>query len=110
MPITQIDVEELAAKLKLPEAERPLLLDVRNHWEAQIASLPGSVLIPIQELESREDELEALRGRTVVVYCHAGVRSLHGAAFLEAMGISAASLRGGIEAWSLEIDPTVPRY
>ncbi|MFL5321956.1 MAG: rhodanese-like domain-containing protein [Myxococcaceae bacterium] len=95
---------------RLKEPNPPVLLDVRTIREAQIASLPGSVLIPIQEFESREDELEALRGREVVVYCHLGVRSLHGAAWLENLGINASSLRGGIDAWSGEIDPSVPRY
>src|SRR6476620_3580229 len=108
MPITQIDVQQLAAKLKNPNP--PVLLGVRTAREAQIASLPGSVLIPIQEFESREDELQALRGKEVGVYCHLGVRSLHGAAWLENLGIASSSLRGGIDAWSVEIDPTVPRY
>src|SRR4051794_17716080 len=108
MPIAQIDVHALAERLKAPNP--PVLLDVRTVREAEIASLPGSILIPIQEFEAREDELAALRGREVVVYCHLGVRSLHGAAWLENLGISASSLRGGIDAWSLEIDPTVPRY
>lgn len=110
MPIKQIDPAELKALLDGPEAARPVLLDVRTPHEAQLASLPGSVLIPLYELEAREEELEELRGKEVVVYCHHGIRSLHGAAFLELKGISAASLRGGIDLWSLTVDPRVPRY
>lgn len=108
MPIRQVDPRTVAALLK--GEPKPALLDVRTIAEAQLASLPDSLLIPLHELEERADELEALRGREVIVYCHHGVRSLHGAAFLEALGFSAASMSGGIEQWSLEIDPTVPRY
>jgi rhodanese-related sulfurtransferase len=49
-------------------------------------------------------------GAKVVVYCHHGVRSLSGAAILRRAGIDAASLSGGIDAWSLTVDPAVPRY
>ena len=85
------------------------LLDVREPWEAQIASLDGSRLLPLGELAGRLDELP--RERPLVVYCHVGIRSAHAVAFLRAQGFTAASsLAGGIEAWSREIDPTMPRY
>src|SRR5689334_609686 len=97
--VLQISVEELHARM---EAGEPLvLLDVRQPWEHEAAALPGSVLIPLDELTSRADELEVPEGATVVAYCHHGVRSLSAAAILERLGHPGAlSLRGGIDAWS----------
>jgi rhodanese-related sulfurtransferase len=69
------------------------------------------MLVPMQELPERLAELEAFRPATVVVHCHHGMRSLKVARWLRDRGFSrAVSMRGGIEAWSLEIDPAVPRY
>ena len=110
MPVPEITPEELAQKLSGPSESRPQLLDVRTHGEHQLVALPGSQLIPLHEVEDRADELEALRGREVVVYCHHGVRSLSGAAFLQALGLEARSLRGGIDLYSATVDPSLPRY
>ena len=105
----QIDVRQLAAKLQANEAV--YLLDVRQPWEHETAALPGSTLIPLGELPRRAAEIQPPPGALLVVYCHHGVRSLSGAAILEANGIPEAySLAGGIEAWSLLVDPSVPRY
>jgi rhodanese-related sulfurtransferase len=69
------------------------------------------VLIPLPELDERAEELEAFRGRPVVVYCHHGVRSLQVVNWLREQGVEACqSMAGGIDRWSLEIDPSVPRY
>ncbi|HVK11729.1 MAG TPA: rhodanese-like domain-containing protein [Gemmataceae bacterium] len=105
----QIHPKTLATKL---EAGDPVyLLDVRQPWEHEHCRLPNSTLIPLGELPERLAEVEVPAGAAVVVYCHHGVRSLSGAAILEANGFGEAySLAGGIEAWSLFIDPTVPRY
>lgn len=110
MPVPTLSSQVLAEKLRLPEAERPVLLDVRNPEEFALVRLPGSVLIPVHELEEREDELKAFSGKEVVVYCHHGVRSLSGAAFLIARGYNAVSLRGGIDVYSVEVDSSLPRY
>ncbi len=110
MPIQEIDPATLAAQLSGPPESRPVLLDVRFHDEHAYVALPGSVLIPLPELEERADELEAFRGRPVVVYCHHGVRSLHGAAYLHSRGLDAVSLRGGIDLYSRAVDPSLPRY
>ena len=76
-----------------------------------LAALPGSVLVPLDELTERADEIEPPPGALVVAYCHHGVRSLSAAALLDRLGLpGVASLRGGIDAWSREIDPSVPRY
>ncbi|HET9452163.1 MAG TPA: rhodanese-like domain-containing protein [Aggregicoccus sp.] len=110
MPVPEISPTELAQRLRASPAERPALLDVRHPHEHAYVALPDSVLIPLPELEERADELAAFEGRSVVVYCHHGVRSLDGAAFLRARGFDAVSLRGGIELYSLQADPRLPRY
>lgn len=105
----QITVVELARMIAV--GEDVMLLDVRQPWENETAQLPRSTLIPLGELEERVDEVAPPPGTLVVAYCHHGVRSLGAAAFLEQSGIHAvASLAGGIDAWSLQIDPDVPRY
>lgn len=86
-----------------------VLLDVRQPDEYALCALPNSVLIPLGELAGRVDEVPA-DGTPVVVYCHHGVRSLSGAAILRAAGLEALSLAGGIDRWSLSVDPAVPRY
>lgn len=86
------------------------LIDVRKPWEHERASLPGSVLLPLDELVERADEIQPPAGAMVVAYCHRGVRSVSAAVLLERLGIRVASLRGGIDAWSREVDPEVPRY
>jgi rhodanese-related sulfurtransferase len=108
--VPEIDPRELAEKLSGPEELRPALLDVRLPWEHRLAALPGSLLIPLQELAGRASELENLRGREVVVYCHHGQRSLSAAAFLRQRGLDARSLAGGIDRYSASVDPRVPRY
>ncbi len=110
MPVKTISPQQLAEKLGLPEERRPVLLDVRNPEEHAYVHLPGSLLVPLDELAEREDELESLAGREVVVYCHHGIRSLDGAAFLEARGIDAASLAGGIDLYARVVDPSLKRY
>lgn len=98
-------------KARLDRGEKLCFLDVRQPWENQLAQIPGSVLIPLQELPARLDEVKARAGVPIIAYCHAGMRSLNAAAFLEQNGVAGVlSLAGGIEAWSLQIDPSVPRY
>ena len=88
-----------------------LLLDCRTPQEHQAARIPGAVLIPMNDFASRLDELNAFRERPVVVHCHHGRRSLRVAAFLRQQGFGdVRSLAGGIDQWSVAIDPRVPRY
>lgn len=110
MPVPEITPARLAELLSGPAESRPALLDVRFHDEHAYVALPDSLLIPLPELDERAEELEVLRGRPVVVYCHHGVRSLSGAAYLMSLGLEAASLKGGIDQYSLQVDPTLPRY
>ena len=100
----EIRAEDL--KRKLGEV---FLLDVRQPWEHDTARIAGDVLIPMNELPARLAELP--RDKTVVAYCHSGMRSLRVAQFLRQQGFAdALSLSGGIDAWSLSVDPAVPRY
>jgi adenylyltransferase/sulfurtransferase len=87
------------------------LVDVRQPWEHELVHLPGDVLVPLDQLVDRADEIEPPPGALVVAYCHHGIRSLNAAALLERLGHArVASLAGGIDRWSIEIDPSLPRY
>ncbi|MBA4028339.1 MAG: hypothetical protein C0475_04280 [Planctomyces sp.] len=102
------------ARAALAAPNPPILLDVRTPDEHAAARIDGSVLIPLQELEKRLDELEADNGsrrRPIIVHCYAGGRSLKAAALLRASGFAdVRSMAGGIDAWSRAVDPSVPRY
>jgi rhodanese-related sulfurtransferase len=92
-------------------SSRPLLLDCRTSEECSLAKIEGSVLIPMQEITERLSELERWRDKPIIVHCHHGVRSLRVTHFLREKGFSQAqSMKGGIDAWSVEVDPSVPRY
>ena len=107
--VREISVDDLSRRLE--RGEEPLFVDVRQPWEHELARLPGSLLLPLGELPSRAAEVQPAPGQLVVCYCHHGVRSLHGAAVLSAAGVpGVVSLAGGIDAWSEQIDPSVPRY
>ena len=108
-PIPEVQAAELQAALE--RGEELLLLDVRQPEEFARARIEGALLVPLGELEARLGELAAWRGRRVVVTCHHGMRSLRGAEILRQSGFTwIESLAGGIEAWSLTVDPSVPRY
>ena len=94
--------------------EGPILVDCRRPDEWAVARIEGAVLIPLSELDRRADELEGDNGgrsRAVVVHCHHGQRSLRATSTLRAMGFTnVKSMAGGIDLWSVDIDPAVPRY
>ncbi|AVP57891.1 rhodanese-like domain-containing protein [Pulveribacter suum] len=104
---------ELDDWLTRQQGARPLVLDVREPWERQTASVAAQgfelVAIPMGEIPARLQELDP--ERPVACLCHHGARSLRVAAWLAQQGFAeVANLSGGIEAWSLERDPGVPRY
>ena len=103
----EIDVATLAA---WREAGRPhAVLDVREPWEVAIAPFPGALAVPMGEVPGRVADLP--RAAPLVVLCHHGGRSLRVTYWLRAQGLTeAVNLRGGIDAWSSEIDATVPVY
>jgi adenylyltransferase/sulfurtransferase len=102
----EIDCDELAARRA--SGDDIFLLDVRQAWESEIARIEGSTLITLQTLQARV--MEVPRDREVVTYCHHGMRSLTAARFLLQQGIRARSLRGGIDQWSISVDPNTTRY
>lgn len=104
-----LSVGELAEWLR--QAVPPRLLDVREEDEHLFAALPNSKLIPLGQLPDRVAELQAWKDEDVVVYCHHGVRSLHAIGWLRGHGFTRLrNLTGGIDAWSREVDASVPRY
>lgn len=102
----QVSVVEARALLEGPAP--PQLVDCREPFEWRIARLPGALLIPLGETLDRAHELDP--DRPVLVYCHHGVRSINAAMLLERAGFTALSMRGGIDQWSVKVDPTIPRY
>jgi rhodanese-related sulfurtransferase len=85
-------------------------IDVREPWEFGAARIEGSLLMPMGEVPSRAHQ-ELDPDEHLVVVCHHGVRSINVTAWLRNQGFEQAqSLRGGIDAWSAEVDPAVPRY
>jgi rhodanese-related sulfurtransferase len=103
----EIRVSELQRKRKA--GEKFLLVDVREPWEHQVCRIEGATLIPMRTIPANLQQLDT--EEEVICYCHHGQRSLDVAAWLRAQGVeSAQSLAGGIDRWSIEIDPGVPRY
>lgn len=104
-----IPPSELAERLR--SASPPKLLDVREVVEHEAAALAGSKLIPLGQIPFRVDEIAEWRDQDVVVYCHHGVRSLMAIGWLKQRGFSRLhNLSGGIDRWSVEVDPNCPRY
>ncbi len=85
-----------------------LLLDCREPWEYQTARIEGATLIPMRQIPQKLTDIP--KDQPVVVYCHSGVRSFNAASWLKQQGVNALSLNGGIDRWSMEIDPKMPRY
>ena len=103
------EIDPLTLAEQLRSERRPLLVDVREPWEWEIARLDGAELMPLGELALTAHRLE--RGRPIVAYCHVGVRSLVAIRILKAMEFAdVSSLRGGIEAWARDVDRSVARY
>ncbi|HEX5794902.1 MAG TPA: rhodanese-like domain-containing protein [Geminicoccaceae bacterium] len=90
-------------------AEPYALLDVREPWEIAISGLAEAIHLPLGELDGRVHELP--RDRPLIVVCHTGRRSLLATQYLRQSGLSrAVNLRGGVEAYALEVDPGMARY
>lgn len=107
--VRQTQAVEVAKRRE--QGERLFLLDVREADEVETARIPGAHWIPLAELPQRVDELPPPGECPVVVHCHHGGRSEKAARQLQALGFEdVENLDGGIEAWSLTVDPSVPRY
>jgi adenylyltransferase/sulfurtransferase len=97
-------------KARLDAAERIRLIDVREAEEWDTCRLPGAELIPLSQFQ-RLAERKLDPADTIVVYCHHGMRSLRAQSHLKALGYeNVINLTGGIDAWSVQVDPTVKRY
>ena len=110
--ITQVRPSEFAGWLQAQPSE-PLVLDVREPWEVNVASVQpvGFTLgaIPMNQIPARLAELP--QDRPIACLCHHGARSMSVAAFLARQGYGdVANIAGGIDAWSIEKDAAVPRY
>jgi rhodanese-related sulfurtransferase len=106
--------EETPAEIdsQIKRGEKLILVDVREPEEYAITRIDGSVLIPMQTVPAELQRIEAMtdEGKLVII-CHHGVRSLQVTHWLRQQGVeNCVSLTGGIDRWSWEIDPTVPRY
>ena len=105
----QMTAPELANWIADTSRPRPILLDVREPWEYQTCHIDGAILIPMNTIPARHVELDP--DAPVVCICHHGARSMQVANFLKARGFKhVANVSGGINAWSSEVDPSVPRY
>jgi sulfur-carrier protein adenylyltransferase/sulfurtransferase len=107
MPVEHLSARDIAARLASDAP--PLILDVREGWEYDIAHLEPSELIPLSTLPARVESLDP--HREYAILCHHGMRSEMAANWLAQQGFTRLiNIDGGIDAWSLEVDPTVPRY
>ncbi len=107
MKIDQVSVETLRQRLQ--SEEEMFLLDVREPFEVEYASIEGAISIPMGEIPHRLEEIP--RDCPIFVLCHHGIRSQQVAQWLSSQGIAPLhNVVGGIDAWSLEIDSEVPRY
>ena len=112
MELAEITVQELQALID-SGAKDFVLLDVRNPNEYEIAQIPGSVLVPLPDIESGQGVAkvkELLNGHRLIAHCKMGGRSAKALAILKDAGIEGTNVKGGIAAWSREVDPSVPEY
>ncbi len=96
-------------KSRLDKGDKLVLVDVREPWEYAIAKLEGSVLVPLATLQQSIGKLD--RNAEIIAVCHHGMRSADATGFLLQQGFgNVKNLIGGIDAWSTQVDSTVPRY
>ncbi len=124
--IPQAKAEEAEQQAAIPEmtvtalkqlldsgADDVVLLDVRNPNEYEIAQIPGSVLVPLPDIENGqgvEKVRSLLNGHRLIVHCKLGGRSMKALGILKGAGIDGTNVKGGIQAWSREVDASVPEY
>ena len=124
--IPQAKAEEAKRQTEIPEmtvrelkelidrgADAFILVDVRNLNEYEIAKIPGSVLVPLPEIEEGtgiEKIKELAKDHRLIAHCKMGGRSAKALSILKEVGIEGTNVKGGITAWSREIDPSVPEY
>jgi rhodanese-related sulfurtransferase len=105
----ELEIKPADVKERLDRGESLVLVDVREQWEYDVCRIEGARLVPLGSLAASLNTLPDVD--EVICYCHHGMRSLDAATWLRFQGFAKAkSLAGGIERWSVEIDPRVPRY
>lgn len=105
--VPELAATEVADRLQQPNP--PRLLDVREQDEHEYCKIEGAELFPLSEIEVWSDELDP--SREYIIHCHSGRRSWQACAYLMSKGfVSVSNLSGGINAWSMDVDPNVPRY
>ena len=106
-----VEIDVASVKQMLDSGEKFVFLDCREPGEVATAKIQGTTHIPMREIPARLAELSSSKDGRVVVHCHHGGRSLRVTHFLRQQGFEQAqNMSGGIDAWSLQIDPGVPRY
>jgi adenylyltransferase/sulfurtransferase len=107
--LEDLQISPAEVKARLDRGEQLVLVDVREQWEYDLCRIEGAKLVPLGSLAAKVGTLQGFD--EVICYCHHGMRSLDAAAWLRFQGIEKAkSLSGGIEQWSRDVDPAVPRY
>ena len=107
--MSDLEITPAETKQRLERGEGMLLVDVREPWEFEICRIEGAKLIPMSTIPANLQTLDT--DNEVICYCYHGMRSLDVAVWLRGQGVeSAKSMAGGIDRWSAEIDPKVPRY
>jgi rhodanese-related sulfurtransferase len=107
--MNNLEISPREIKQQLDRGEKVLLVDVREQWEHAQCRIEGDIHIPMGSIPAYLQQLDT--DEEVICYCHHGMRSLDVANWLRAQGVkSAKSMSGGIDRWSAEVDPRVPRY
>lgn len=107
--MNDFEITPREVKQRLDRGEKITLVDVREPQEHVICHIDGAVLIPMGTIPANLQKLDT--DEDVICFCHHGMRSLDVANWLRTQGVSSAkSMAGGIDRWSVEVDPKVPRY
>lgn len=106
-----LEIDPASVKTLMDEAANFVLIDCREPDERTICQIEPSILVPFSEISQRLSELESWSDQRMVVHCHGGIRSLQVVRWLRGCGFQGAqSMAGGIDAWSVSVDRSVPRY
>ena len=107
--ITPAQLQQWLLEAAAAQREAPIFIDVREPWEHAHVSVADALHIPMQTIPARPAELDPARAH--VLMCHHGMRSYRVAEYLQQAGFARLyNLDGGIDAWALEVDPSLPRY
>jgi len=106
-----LEITPRAVRDRLAAGDDLVFIDIREPDELAVASVDHHMHIPLGDLPSRLNDIDADEDTTIAVICHSGRRSLAATQFLHQQGLSGArSVAGGIDLWSRDIDPSIPRY